>query len=320
MKKSDYIYAVASIRAQEKSLLTDADIQAMVGLKSEAAVLTYLTERGWGESGDKDMESVLSAEEDKISEIIERLGIDKTVIAVLSYDKAYHNLKTAVKLVCRGESDERAFYKLDGYEQDFLMQVIRDNEYDKLPDNMQQVAKRAKDTLLETSDGQWCDVIIDRACLDATVKDAQRCKDDFLIEYAQAKVMVTDVKIAVRAAGRDRRLLEEAIAPCDGIDAGRLIKAAAEGREAIYTYLESAGLRDCVSAIKESYSGFERWCDDYLMSKLMDQKHNIESSGPIVAYYLARSNEIRTARIIMTAKANGFPDDVILERVRRMYA
>ena len=55
------------------------------------------------------------------------------------------------------------------------------------------------------------------------------------------------------------------------------------------------------------------------MSTLMDQKTNIESSGPIVAFYLAKQNEIRTARIIMTAKANGFSEDVISERVRKMY-
>ena len=65
MRDADYIYAVASIRAKEKSLLTDADVQSMVGMKSEAEVLTFLTERGWGDgSQDADMETVLAAEEE----------------------------------------------------------------------------------------------------------------------------------------------------------------------------------------------------------------------------------------------------------------
>ena len=42
-------------------------------------------------------------------------------------------------------------------------------------------------------------------------------------------------------------------------------------------------------------------------------------SGPVVAYYLARQNEIRTVRIIVTAKENGFPEETIRERVRKMY-
>ena len=49
MRDADYIYAVASIRAKEKTLLTDADVQTMVGMKSEKEVLSYLTERGWGD-------------------------------------------------------------------------------------------------------------------------------------------------------------------------------------------------------------------------------------------------------------------------------
>ena len=71
--------------------------------------------------------------------------------------------------------------------------------------------------------------------------------------------------------------------------------------------------------LKDSFSAFEKWCDDYIMSMIMGQKTNIQSSGPIVAFFLAKQNEIRMARIIMTAKANGFSNDAISERVRKMY-
>ena len=66
MKDADYIYAVACIRAKEKTLLTDADVQTMVGMKGEKEVLSYLTEKGWGDgSVNSDMESVLTSEEEK---------------------------------------------------------------------------------------------------------------------------------------------------------------------------------------------------------------------------------------------------------------
>ena len=56
-----------------------------------------------------------------------------------------------------------------------------------------------------------------------------------------------------------------------------------------------------------------------MIRKILEQKTNIQSVGPIVAYYLARQNEIQMVRIILTAKANGFPDQTISERVRKMY-
>ena len=65
MRDADYIYAVASIRVMEKSLLTDADVQSMIGMKSEAEVLGYLTEKGWGDNSLKsDMETVLATAEE----------------------------------------------------------------------------------------------------------------------------------------------------------------------------------------------------------------------------------------------------------------
>ena len=49
------------------------------------------------------------------------------------------------------------------------------------------------------------------------------------------------------------------------------------------------------------------------------QKTNSVSMGPIIAYYLARQNEIKTVRIILTAKANDFPEETTRMRVRDMY-
>jgi V/A-type H+-transporting ATPase subunit C len=39
----------------------------------------------------------------------------------------------------------------------------------------------------------------------------------------------------------------------------------------------------------------------------------------VVAYYLARKNEIKTVRMLLTAKANGLSEKSIRERIRRMY-
>ena len=48
MRDADYIYAVASIRVMEKSLLTDADIQSMIGMKSESRGARLSYRKGMG--------------------------------------------------------------------------------------------------------------------------------------------------------------------------------------------------------------------------------------------------------------------------------
>ena len=41
--------------------------------------------------------------------------------------------------------------------------------------------------------------------------------------------------------------------------------------------------------------------------------------GPLLGYLIARENEIKTVRIILTGKQNGFSDDAVRERIREMY-
>ena len=56
-----------------------------------------------------------------------------------------------------------------------------------------------------------------------------------------------------------------------------------------------------------------------MIETLKPQKYETFSVGPLLGYLIARENEIKTVRIILTGKQNGFPDDAIRERIREMY-
>jgi len=321
MKDSEYIYAVACIRTKEKNLLSDADIQTIAAMKDEKSIINYLVDRGWGSRDTRTTEELLSLEEEKINALLYDLGVDHGIIDVLSYPQQYHNLKTAIKQVCQGTSDPKAYYKSEKFNGEKMAAAIRSGNYAELPEEMRELAEKTKAFLLETRDGQRCDFIIDSACLSAMLAAAHKSKDAFLINYAETKVATADIKIAVRACDtkRKRTYIEEALADCEAFKAKPLAEAASKGRDSVYAYLEKGGYLDAVAAMKESFSAFERWCDNHMMDTIIPQKHNIESSGPVVAFYLARQNEIQMIRIITTAKANGFPDSAIQERVRKMY-
>ena len=194
-------------------------------------------------------------------------------------------------------------------------------DYKALPENMRSAAATAMDVMLQTRDGQKCDIIVDRACLDAICAAGKRSKHALLRDYAESTVAVSDIKIAVRAlrTGKSIGFLKDALAPCGSVDVRLLAIAASENEEALMSYLETHGFREGADALKESPSAFERWCDNRLIETIRPQKMNSVSMGPIIAYYLARQNEIRTVRIILTAKANDFPEEAIRERVREMY-
>ena len=59
--------------------------------------------------------------------------------------------------------------------------------------------------------------------------------------------------------------------------------------------------------------------DNKMTDSMRSQKYESFSVGPLLAYLLARQNEIKTVRIILTGKQNEFPDEAIRERIREMY-
>ena len=197
----------------------------------------------------------------------------------------------------------------------------KDKEYDRFPEDMREAAREAYETFLHTRDGQLADIIVDRAALDAIKKAGERSKEEIVRQYAESTVAVADIRIAVRACktGKSSDFMKKAMAECDTLDKERLIHAAVSGMDQIMGYLAETKYGDGALALAESASAFERWCDNQIMETIRPQLYNSFSLGPLVAYVLARENEIKTVRIILTGKRSGLPEEFIRERAREMY-
>ncbi len=322
MNDLEYTYAVARIRSLEASLLTDSVIDQLVNCQSEKQCLELLSEKGWGdhETG-LDASAMLKREEEKTWEVIREVAPDLSVFDVLSYSKVYHNLKAAIKEVCTEAQNENIFYDDCAIPGEEMLNIVESKEFGRLPGNMAAVAQEAYDTLLHTRDGQLCDVIVDKAALDAIYEAGKNAKDEIIRNYAESTVAIADIKIAVRCqkTGKSLDFIKRALADCESVSSEQLAKAALAGPEAIGEYLSGTTYAQGAQALEESPSAFERWCDNRMMETIRPQKYNAFSVGPLVAYQLARENEIKTVRIILTGKQNEFPDEAIRERVREMY-
>jgi len=322
LNELEYTYAVARIRAQEGSLLTQSVIEQLMACQNETQCLQLLSEKGWGDPEDvHDPAQMLQHEEEKMWKVISEIAPDPTVFDVMSYTKIFHNLKAAIKAVCAGAEDRNVFYNDCSIPGAQMLEIVKNKEFGRLPSMMSEAGQEAYDTLLHTGDGQLCDVILDRAALDAVCEAGRKAEDAIIREYAEATVAIADIKIAVRAqkTGKSQEFLKRALAPCDTIQIDLLAKAAANGMDAIRDYLLGTSYAGGAEALEESPSAFERWCDNRMIETMRPQKYQAFSVGPLVAYIVARENEIKTVRIILTGKQNQFPEEAIRERIREMY-
>ena len=254
-----YTYAVARIRALEVSLFSNAVIDQLIACQSYEQCLQFLAERGWGDTDTSaDGEKMLKREEEKIWQTVRELSIDKKKFEVLSYQKLFHNLKAAVKAACVKEVPRDIFYEDTEVSGQEMLDIIREKDFGRLPAGMSQAAQQACDALLHAGDGQLCDIIIDRAALDAIYKAGMESEDEIIRDYARSVVAVADIKIAVRAqkTAKSIEFMKQAMAECGSISVDQLAKAALSGPEAIRDYLLGTEYAGGAEALSESMSAF----------------------------------------------------------------
>ena len=322
MSDLDYTYAVARIRALEVSLFTGQTMEQLIACDSYDSAIKFLQEKGWGDSASgEDADEILNCEREKTWEVMNDLVNDMSVFDVLKIGDSYHNLKTAIKETVTSEKHPYVFYQDTEISPDRMLEIVSEREWGDLPSHMRNVAEEAYETFTRTQDGQLCDIIVDRGALEAIYAAGKASKAQILRDYAESTVAVADIKVAVRCQKTAKNLdfIRRGLASCSSLSTESLAQAAASGMDAILSYLEQVGYSDAAEALQESPSAFERWCDNRIIETIRPQKYNAFSIGPVVAYALARENEIKTVRIILTGKLNDLSDDSIRERVRETY-
>ncbi len=321
MAEKDYTYQVARIRAKELSLLGRSDIDQLMNCKSEKECLRLLSDKGWGESGLENTEQFLSAERRKTWDLIKELAEDMSDFDTFLYGNDFHNLKAAIKQVYTGSKQSNIYLSQGTIEPETIYNAVKTHDFSLLPDYMQECAQEAYEVQLHTGDSQLCDIIIDRASLETTYEKGKASGNVLMEEYAELKVASADLGIAIRSlrTGKGELFLKRALAGCDTLDITSLITAVLNGEEAVYDYLSITVYADAIPALKESPTAFERWCDNLIISHIRPQKYNSFTISPLAAYILARENEIKTVRIILSGKRNEIAEDVIRERLRDMY-
>ncbi len=321
MAENQYLYAVARIRTKETALLNKGDLDQLMNCINEAQCLRLLADKGWGRSGDETAEELLGIERDKTWSLIGELVEDLSVFNTFLYGNDFHNLKAAIKQVYSNSDHQNIYINQGTIEPKLIFRAIREHNFSELPPHLQDCAEEAYQVMMHTGDSGLCDIIIDRASLETTLSKGKATNNELLEKYAQLKAAAANINISIRSCktNKDEGFLNRAIAECDSLNKRELIEAALEGMEAIYRYLLTTEYAEAVSAIKESSSAFERWCDNLIIRQIKPQKYNPFTISPLAAYILARENEIKTVRIILSGKRNDITDNQIRERLREMY-
>lgn len=318
---NNYLYAVANIRANELSLLSRADIDALIDAPDYKTALTLLDGKGYDTSFGSDYSAMLDGETEKTWSLIKSVAPSAEALDIFIVKNDFQNLKAALKSEKTGEDAEKYLVSPSVIPKELLLKAVKERDFDSLPDFISDAAEKCLEVITKTENGQLCDIAADRACLEAMSGFAKSADNDIVAAYGDIFIKSAVLKTAYRAilTNKKRGFLEEALPDIPEIKKADLIDASLQGTDALYDFVSSLGLESFAEALKNSPSAFEKYCDDAVMENMKKAKYTAFGLGPIAAYIFARMTEIGCVRIILSAKFNGTSEETVRERMRELY-
>ena len=318
-----YEFSIGSVRAKEKSLLSSSDLEQMIGMKSEAELIRFLKDKGFGDGNTID--DVISSNTDKMWKYIKSIAPDTELFSPFYLQNDIHNLKTLLKaLMADREYNDLLMYPAS-IDIKVMVNAVENGKFDKLPEWLSEAAQKAYKLLAQTNDARLSDAVIDRAAITKMLEEGKKSRSEFLNSYFKSVAFYSNVKIAIRAAktNTNAEYLNTALCDIEGFDKKTVIDKALTGTDNLIKYFETIDTCDCKKAIvafKESSGEFERFIDNRLigLAKTMC-KLKCEGPEPLLGYYTACEYERKAVHIISGGIVTHTPAEKIRERLRDIY-
>ena len=321
MKDNNYLFAVASVRAKENSLLTQSDMEQLINAESYKKALALLSEKGYEIDENSDYSAVLDSELNNVWSYIHEAAEQADSLRAFIVKNDFQNLKAILKAEVMDYKAEHYLVQPSIIEPEKLYEALSSRKFEELPEFIGKTAEEAFEQLTKTGNAQLCDALIDRKTLEAIIAFSKDGGDALLIEYANAYCLAANIKTAYRAIKTKKSsvFLNTAIADNDLINRESFIEAALSGEDEFFEHLSSSGFSDYKDALENSSSAFEKYCDDKLLGLVKKAKMTAFGISPLAAYFVAKETEIKCLRIILSAKQSHISSDIIRERMREVY-
>ncbi len=319
-----YVRQTALVRMYEMQMLTRTILVEMANAESfeSAADLLSATEYAVPRAGRDfaQVEDVFRARRNAARQLFADLMLDKSVAELFRTRDDFANLRLAVRRTLT-HRPMGADYSGDGnFPPEQFEKVFEQENYDLLPDYLQAAAEQAVLAYYQDKDIRRIDYAIDRVQAEYNLRKARQLKSIFLLGFFGIQIDLTNIRTMLRLKFTES---EQRNVFLGGgyIELERLHRGLELGYEAlgplffVTPYYEVVESGANYLASNKSFLRLEQRCDEHLLGFLKTTIQIVTGPQPIIAYFLMKEHEIRTVRLILTAKRNCLDTHLILDRL-----
>ncbi len=325
---SSYPFASARVKAIENRLITKEKLNRLIESRDYDAAMRQLAEFGYGQSagavGSGSFETLISKEISETDALLEALSPSDVFTRIMRAEKDYYNIKVLIKLLMQDKPLDSVELVPGNLAVDTLRRSITENNYYDLPETMKEALQYIDRQFTVAADASIIGIAMDRAYakeIDALVK---KMDNPLVSTYFEAFFDITNIiaLMRVRAAGLPRESFERTCVHGGTIDKRTLSDAFDLSDESVPSAVAKGVYSSVLSAAFDDYMKtgslymMEKSRDDYLLSLLREQRHDMFGIGPLMGYYIAKQREAAAIRLVMTAKLGGIDSEVATRRLK----
>ena len=322
-----YTYQAAQVRTLEMQMLTRATLLDMANAANfqQAADSLSGTEYTLPQGGRNfaEVEEILQQRRTAMRELFSVLMLDEPIVELLKTRDDFANLRLAVRRTLT-EIPIGTDYSSDGNVPPELIEQIftEEDEFNKpvFPDYVRDAVEQAVLAYYQNKDVRRIDDAIDQSQAEYNLKQARRLKSVFLLGLFKIQIDLTNIRTMLRLKFTESEQ-RNVFLKGGFIELERFMHGLELGYEALgplffvtpYHRIVDAGAGYLAS--DKSFLKVEQQCEEHLTGFLKSTVQVTAGPQPIIAYLLMKENEIRTVRLILTAKKNFLDTKLILDRI-----
>lgn len=328
MDRLDYAQSVILARVYEKRLLDRAKLERMIDAPDENEVFKILMDSEYSKSaaGVFDVYNyvqLLNQEMARIRDIADELLKDKRILEIMTLKYEYHNLKLMVKEKYSGKDLTDKFIVSGRSNPQVIKAQFEAEKYNNIKDEYADALKKAVEEFEKTKDPQVIDIVMDQAYFAHILKLAKELQIDFFMDYIRGKIDFYNVISLIRMKRMNKTVhFAERVLVDDGnIQKSKLLGLLQADIDKITMSLKGEKIGAWVvkglNEYRKTNSLFvlEQMQSRYLHDMLRDSRFITFGPEPIIAYILAKEEELEKVRFIIVGKLNKIPADKIRERL-----
>ncbi|MFC1677475.1 V-type ATPase subunit [Planctomycetota bacterium] len=320
----EYAFAAACARSLETQLLSHGTFLDMANAENFEAALELLssTQYSLGSTSKSfaDVENTLLEQRSHVRKTFSDLVVDEKFAEPLKIREDFANMRLALRRKLT-EKPLGSDYSKDGsVPGDEFEAIFEEENYAPLPIHIQEAIEQAVLAYYQDKDIRQIDHALDKSHFEFKLKRAEELKNTFILELFRMQIDLTNIRTMLRLKFTESQTRDVFISG-GYVDSDKLKHGLDIGYEALAPLFFATPYFDIVEAgaaylnTNNSFLKLEQKCEDHLMGFLKTTSQITAGIQPVIAYLLRAEYEIRTVRLILTAKKNALDTKLILDRL-----